>query len=273
MTTTTETAARFTLDEERAREWLAHSVTHYETGKCDREPACTGELADLGEDWNPRGTDEETVTLTTLVYDAQHEGIITGPGRASVEYADTSDESEAGYRWEVWTRPESGPWLTLTGHYEKAWHIGEPDLTGADAALAILREAVSTANGVLDDLDRYSAAQPLAVRAPEVAELLAALQRDAQRPDGTFTPDTAAELITQWLDAHGYDIAAPASAPAVRYLAVPDVLAYTVGQLIKRPDAGEALAYVLSSDESPECACGDRHWSCDDSEDNDNEED
>ena len=190
MTTATETAtaARFTLDEDKAREWLAHSVTHYDTGKCDREPACKQELADIGADWDPRDNDEHTTALTNLVYEAQQAGIIAAPGRTTVEYQDASDENEAGYRWEVLARPEAGPWLTLNGHYEKAWHIGEPDVTGAGAALAILREAVSTANRVLDDLDRYAAGQ------------LAALL-----PRGEWGSDELG-TVANWLAGLGYDM-------------------------------------------------------------------
>jgi len=51
-----------------------------------------------------------------------------------------------------------------------------------------------------------TAAQPIAARAPEIGQLLADLQREAQRSDGTFEPEATAELVSQWFDLLGYSI-------------------------------------------------------------------
>lgn len=49
-----------------------------------------------------------------------------------------------------------------------------------------------------------------------------------------------------------------------RRLNAPAVLRDLVDRVLQRPDAEQALEYILSeSEEGPSCGCGANHWSCD----------
>lgn len=196
MTTTQQSAPRFALDEDKAREWLALSVEHFE-GRKDAE---AGTTADIGADWNPGGDfrwDGDASEITAMLWNAQDQGVISKPDGWAIEWDDCSDENGIGYRWEVWHDKYHGP--RLSGHYEKGWGIGDQDAApGAEMALSVLNEAVRCANSLLDDLDAYVSSLPLAVRAPEIAQLVALLPRGEWGSDELGT-------LANWLTALGYD--------------------------------------------------------------------
>lgn len=154
--------ARFALDEGRAREWLAST-------------------SPVGPEWSPVH-DDEGGTIAGLVMDAQSDGILIQPRgdgallhEAAYDFA--ADDDGGGYRWLVYLPGGMTLASAFAGAPSYAGGLplsadgGTTTVTGADAALEVLREAASSANSLLDDLDRYVASLPLAVRAPEVAEL------------------------------------------------------------------------------------------------------
>lgn len=69
--------------------------------------------------------------------------------------------------------------------------------------------------------EAYVASLPLAVRAPEVAELLNAIKRHAltQPLEPIERGDVIAELTTQWLDAHGYEMTSEPGRPVIKHYA------------------------------------------------------
>jgi hypothetical protein len=155
-TTQTATAARFTLDETRVAEWLAAQMAQYErweAGKATEAPELEiGPGFNPRDDWASDGHDVQSV-----LYFAHVNGIITGPGSVEFDYVNDGD---AGYTWLVYL---DGPGsLKLSTYYSPLRNLGDGSEPGAPAALGVLREAVEAANGVLDDLAAYIAAQQAA---------------------------------------------------------------------------------------------------------------
>lgn len=159
---------RFTLDEDRARNWLRHAVAaHTGTGHAppfnDTEPARpAGDLPEIDNDWDPRapGTEQD---VSTLVRTAVVAGIIGSPTsrtadgsveRWDLEFNYSDDLDGGGYHFTI--APRGG--LKLATFFEEMRKIGEPDATGIPAAMAILAEAVTSANATLYALDDFIAA-------------------------------------------------------------------------------------------------------------------
>jgi len=144
----------FTLDEKRAAAWLARAVAQF-------EPRSAGETSqapelELSASYDPH-EDDGGATTYDIVAGAKASGLITGPGEIAFDYDDDS-EGEIGYTWLVYL---DGPGsLKLFTYYSKIRHLGgqEPG-RGADAALAVLREAVSAGNQLLADLDGHIASR------------------------------------------------------------------------------------------------------------------
>lgn len=149
--TTTQTAARFALDEDAAREWIGHAIAAYEGTEGEALPEA--HLPDLGEDYRPQEHLEQGAATFHLVACARDAGIITGPGTVDYEH-ENDGYGEIGYTWLLRVGP-----LKLASLYEDIRHCGDRELRGAGAALAVLREAVRAGNGLLDDLDRYVASR------------------------------------------------------------------------------------------------------------------
>ena len=154
---------RFTLDEDKAREMIAQLLYGYE----GEIAAQYTHLCEIADEYDPRQQFEGGSDTFNLVADARDAGVITGPGEVDYDHCDSGD-GEIGYVWIV--RPKGTP-LKLTSIYESIGRAGDPDAApGAEAALAMLREAVGQANLILDDLDAYVASR-------------AASQREGHRPD------------------------------------------------------------------------------------------
>jgi hypothetical protein len=134
--------ARFALDEATAADWLAAQVEQarqFYSGKASEPPG-------LGIGGYSPQDDHEGSKTADLVLAAQEAGFITGPGY--VYY----DHRVGGGDCHAWLVRIDG--LQLSTFCEKLQCLGS-DL-GAAAALSVLRQAVSAANGLLDDLDRYT---------------------------------------------------------------------------------------------------------------------
>ena len=176
-TTTTTSPVRFTLDTDRAAEWLRHAVAAYtaaidgEEPPADLMPAPGIRLpGGIGREWDPTDADEST-QVWQLVHLAAEGGIIHTPRNATVSFEFVADENCCGY---YWFTVRVGGRLALTSHAAKIELLTE-HTTGAAAALAVLEEAVRSANGVLDDLDGYITGRNEPAEGTLIAEDLVAL--------------------------------------------------------------------------------------------------
>jgi hypothetical protein len=136
---------RFRLDEAKARALIARALERYEDNEDGDEP--NYETLRLPEGWEPRDADE-TDTVYDLVYAAGACGAIVAPKGAEPLEFQFMDDSDGGvYQYRVELR---GANLRLVSGIEEYHHIGMPGMSGTEAAMAILNEAVEQANYVLD---------------------------------------------------------------------------------------------------------------------------
>ena len=172
--------ARFTLDEARARTWLRHAVAACMTDLYGDEPPAdlgprpAGELPEIGNDWNPvsPGEEDEVFQLVRRAVDSNIIGKPAGDIDLDFEYVADSD---GGYYYFL---VRLGWKLKLATHAYEMRKLGRPAATGIEAALAILDEAVTSANSVLDALDEKTAAQGGIVLARARLARVAGLGRD-----------------------------------------------------------------------------------------------
>jgi len=148
--------ARFTLDETRARAWLRAAVEAYPDGMRGgtRNPDTGEKLPEIGADWSPRDFDEEC-NVDAVVRIACEEGIVVQPDQTELYFEYAADPDGGHYQFFVY----AGPHLKLASPCIEMRHVGTPDTTGIAAGMDILREAVQSANGVLEALDKYIAAR------------------------------------------------------------------------------------------------------------------
>jgi hypothetical protein len=150
------TAARFTLDETKARAWLTRSMRAHET--CDAKAIEREHLPDIDDDYRPQDDYESGSATAGLVYLARLAGVLTGPG--NVEFDFSADSDGPGYTWLLYLGGERcGPELRLADAHEDLRNCGDRDAAGTTAALAVLREARDAGNRLLDDLAAYTAAR------------------------------------------------------------------------------------------------------------------
>jgi hypothetical protein len=149
-------SARFTLDETRARKWLRDAVEAYPDGM--RGGTCnpdTGEeLPEIGAGWKPRDYGED-YNVDAVVRIASEADIIGRPDGMELYFDYTADDDRRDYQFLVYV----GPHLKLASPCMEMHRIGTPDTEGIAAAMDILREAVQSANGVLEALDEYVSAR------------------------------------------------------------------------------------------------------------------
>ena len=166
MDVTTASAARFALDEEKARAWLTADIAKFDRWEADdaSEPA----EAEIGSGYAPAEQCDGHDTQSILYY-ARANGFLTGPGTIEFDFCDDGDH---GYVWLVYL---DGPGaLKLSTYYSKIKSLGRcvcDVARGAGAALCVLQDAVISANGLLDDLDGYMRAA-LELRPDLVADYL-----------------------------------------------------------------------------------------------------
>ena len=146
------TAARFTLDEDKARAWLGHAIAAYEATEGEALPE--SHLPEIGADYTPR--DDETGGATAvLVSLAQAAGVLAGPGEILWDFS--SDCDGPGYTW-LLDLGGTGDYLRLADAHEELRHLGDRETApGTDAALAVLRDAAAAGNSLMDRLDRHVA--------------------------------------------------------------------------------------------------------------------
>lgn len=145
---TTSAARRFALDKPRARNWLGGGA-----GPHAEDPGIRGA-------WNPRSFQQED-TVYLLVRCAVDAEIISCPagGDLDFDYAHNRDGGSCRFLVGV----EDGH-LELVSPDRRMRRIGEHGTAGIPAALAVLDEAVRSANSVLDSLN--AVAPRLSARVP-----------------------------------------------------------------------------------------------------------
>jgi len=151
--------ARFTLDQARARTWLRHAVAAWMEDQYGQEPPAglgprpAGELPEIDAGWDPASPGQQD-EIIQLVRRAVASGIIGRPSEDSDLDFEYAADDDGGYYYFL-VRPHRR--LKLATHDREMRHVGAPGATGTEAALAILEEAVTSANSVLDDLDGHAA--------------------------------------------------------------------------------------------------------------------
>jgi hypothetical protein len=152
---------RFILNEDRARSLLGDpsaAAPRNMTTAADSPPRITA-------DYNT--CDSTAGAIRSLILLAHNTGLITGPGEIGFDYVD--DENGTGYSWMVTLGNPTRP-LQLISLYTDISHLGSPAARGLDAALAVLAEAATTANDILDTLGLYTATLPRTVYVVEHAD-------------------------------------------------------------------------------------------------------
>ncbi len=143
----------FKLEEEPARTWLAHVIAAHTTR--GTPPGTGAHRPPIGADWNPVEAGEEGAVYL-LVRGAQEAGVLIAPPGAEIDF-EYSDDSDGGcYRF-VLAVSAPAP-LTLASYAQEMRKLGDRDATGAEAAMAILREAERAANQILRQLTEFIAA-------------------------------------------------------------------------------------------------------------------
>jgi hypothetical protein len=147
-------AGRFALDEEKAREWLDGITAIYDT---DELPESSDD-PEFGPDWNPVWPCGEEGSVYQLVYAASNNGVIVKPEGMDLDFVYVDDE-DGGYYFftvdvgeNVFTGIRLASWST---EFRKLVHEDEK---GTEAAVSILREAVTRANAEVGKLAAFVAA-------------------------------------------------------------------------------------------------------------------
>lgn len=173
MTTTTESAARFGLDEQKARVWLARCIAQAEALDSGDEPSDPDEtLPEITGSYRASSGDYADQTAL-LVQRALADGVISDPGQgdlASLTWEFIPSDGSSGwlYRWML----SAGPGNLITVTYpspDDPWGLGlnedNREIAGLESALSVLREAVQAGNELQGRLDEYVAWLPLTARA------------------------------------------------------------------------------------------------------------
>lgn len=195
----TEGTSRFALDEDRARQWIADAIARTEGERPDR-PGDSA-LPCIESDYSAAMDDEYGSSTHELVSAALAAEIITDADPADwPELAfcyEPYDGTSSGYRWQIDLGDGAG--VQVSGGFREMRDLGqcEGQPEGAELALAVLREATEAGNEIMAGLGRYIAALPLAVRAPEIAQLAAML------PDGEWGADELG-TVANWLNGLGF---------------------------------------------------------------------
>jgi hypothetical protein len=155
MTEQDTTARRFTLDESKARKWLEKVVAAYEWdmyGEGDEPTRPEGDdLPGIGQDWQAAdpGNEDDIYRLVRQAVDGE---IIGRPDdKYDLDFEYVADEDGGYYYFLV----RIGYRLKLASLACEMRKIDGRDESGVAAALAVLNEAVNSANGVLANLDEY----------------------------------------------------------------------------------------------------------------------
>jgi hypothetical protein len=176
MTTATETAERFGLDESKARALIARALRRSQSGQDG--PAPEYETLSLAPAWDPMSGGGEH-EVSDLIYAATECGAITQPARLELDFQYLEDCDGGMFQWAVILRDQLN--MRVTSAPEEYRKLGWRGAKGtAGQAMTILREAVEYANRTVNVLGRYVAAS-----APDQVSALLAVADDQE--DETIT--------------------------------------------------------------------------------------
>ena len=139
-------AAEFEVDEASARVELARLIAARDSDD-DETPEAGDDVPGIGSTWQP-GQYDQADNVRRLVRYAADNGIIVKPAGMDIGFVLIDDESEPHYFYSVGI----GPAVTLESAWLRLRKLGNPDVTGLQAALHVLREAVAYANTALAGL-------------------------------------------------------------------------------------------------------------------------
>lgn len=149
--------SRFTLDENKAREWIAAGIA-ITYGRADHNPTLPG----IGEWYGAELSDGMASLTWELVARALAAGIIADaeqPAEAALSFdAVPYDGETTGYHWAL-ELPGTGG-LTVRSAFTEMGYLGDSSgqqLRGAPMGLAVLREAVEAGNQIADGIAAYVA--------------------------------------------------------------------------------------------------------------------
>jgi hypothetical protein len=150
----------FILHEEEARDWLTDLVVAHEVGIGfgDESPVPSADSPPIAMVWRPRDPGEED-SVFLLIRAAQDAGVVTSPEETIISFEFIDDGDEGVFRWllDIVTPTP----LKLATMSEAMAALGEPQASGVEAAIAILREAVQAANLLVQQLSDYVAARKM----------------------------------------------------------------------------------------------------------------
>ncbi|WP_075737676.1 hypothetical protein [Streptomyces acidiscabies] len=147
----------FTLDEEKASDWLIDLVVSWEVALAFDED-WDETLPGIDPDWNLLEPGE-TDTVYHLVRAAQRSGMISSPENALITFEAIGDGRGGVFHWFLVLR-EPTP-LRLATLAEAMDQLGDSESYGVDAAMAVLRDAVKAANLLAQQLsDHITATKP-----------------------------------------------------------------------------------------------------------------
>ncbi len=141
-------AARFTLDEAAARDYVRRVIAAHGSGQIPADDSPR-----FGAAWDPRGPDEEA-TVSRLVRYAADRGVIVCPDGMDLNFVYDPDASDGGsYYFAVDIGHDYVDQVSLSSWSTEMRKLVDDEAgVGAEAALSILGEAVARANRVLDKL-------------------------------------------------------------------------------------------------------------------------
>jgi len=155
--------ARFQLNKEGAAMWLDHAMAHADgtprPHKCTQESRAAEHLPDIGGTYAPRDHAGDGGDTHDLVRAALLAGIITDTRHPEFPQLRWElfpyDGEHVGYQWFLDLGQEATVSVTDGWHNLDGLGFTGSETTGANAALAVLAQAVSAGNHLVDSLARY----------------------------------------------------------------------------------------------------------------------
>jgi hypothetical protein len=160
-------AHRFSVDREKAREWLGRIVAAYPHEAED----ISADAPTISATWHSRSVGAEW-TSERLVRGAVEDGILICPDGMDVSFVHEPDSDGGTYHFAVDIGRDVATQVNLTTWGYEMRKVGHPNATGIEAALSILDEAESLSNQALARLALLAAAQSGQGRPPAGADEL-----------------------------------------------------------------------------------------------------
>ena len=160
MSTATKQAGRFTLDETKARAFLARALRRYaeDLGEGEGDGAAPGENWQLEPGWDLNKLFRDDLSnVEDLIYHARHCGALACPPGVDIELiTDANDYGDWSYQWRVGF--ESAQFALCNPYREDFKHIGmtsdrDPKAKGSRNAWWVLTEAAEYGNRLLSAFD------------------------------------------------------------------------------------------------------------------------